>query len=74
MSDIKNAVLVAGASGLVGAAAIESFLASGWDLIGISRRRLRAEPITADVRCYVGKFFRDSTIPQRRNKWRNGSS
>jgi len=36
---MKNKVLVAGASGLVGVAAIESFLAAGWDVIGISRRK-----------------------------------
>jgi nucleoside-diphosphate-sugar epimerase len=39
MSDMKNKVLVAGASGLVGTAAIESFLAANWDVIGISRRK-----------------------------------
>jgi NADPH:quinone reductase-like Zn-dependent oxidoreductase len=37
--DVKNKVLVAGASGLIGAAAIETFLAAGWDVIGISRRK-----------------------------------
>jgi nucleoside-diphosphate-sugar epimerase len=37
--DMKNKVVVAGASGLIGAAAIESFLAAGWDVIGISRRK-----------------------------------
>ena len=36
---MKNKVLVAGASGLIGAAAIETFLAAGWDVIGISRRK-----------------------------------
>jgi NAD(P)-dependent dehydrogenase (short-subunit alcohol dehydrogenase family) len=35
----KNKVLVAGASGLVGVAAIESFLAAGWDVVGISRHK-----------------------------------
>jgi NAD(P)-dependent dehydrogenase (short-subunit alcohol dehydrogenase family) len=35
----KNKILVAGASGLVGVAAIESFLAAGWDVVGISRRK-----------------------------------
>ena len=35
----KNKVLVAGASGLIGVAAIESFLAAGWDVVGISRRK-----------------------------------
>jgi nucleoside-diphosphate-sugar epimerase len=34
---MRNKVLVAGASGLVGVAAIESFLAEGWDVIGNSR-------------------------------------
>jgi len=37
--DVKNKVLVAGASSLIGAAAIETFLAAGWDVIGISRRK-----------------------------------
>jgi nucleoside-diphosphate-sugar epimerase len=35
----KNKVLVAGASGLIGVAAIEAFLSAGWDLVGISRRK-----------------------------------
>ena len=30
---------MAGASGLIGVAAIESFLAAGWDVVGISRRK-----------------------------------
>ncbi|MFD1560086.1 SDR family oxidoreductase [Paraburkholderia silviterrae] len=34
-----NKVLVAGASGLIGVAAIEAFLSSGWDVVGISRRK-----------------------------------
>src|ERR1700757_948233 len=37
--DMKNKVLVAGASGLIGVAAIEAFLSAGWDVIGISRRK-----------------------------------
>ncbi|WP_109479833.1 SDR family oxidoreductase [Paraburkholderia sp. C35] len=32
-------VLVAGASGLIGVAAIERFLAAGWDVVGVSRRK-----------------------------------
>ena len=36
---MKNKVLVAGASGLVGAAAVEAFLVAGWDVAGISRRK-----------------------------------
>ena len=39
---MKNKVLVAAASGLIGVAAIEAFLSVGWDVIGISRRQ--AEP------------------------------
>jgi NAD(P)-dependent dehydrogenase (short-subunit alcohol dehydrogenase family) len=39
---MKNKVLVAGASCLVGVAAIGSFLAAGWDVIGISSRTPRA--------------------------------
>ena len=36
---MKNKVLVAGASGLIGVAAIEAFLSAGWEVVGISRRR-----------------------------------
>lgn len=36
---MKNKVLVAGASGLIGVAAIEAFLSAGRDVIGISRRK-----------------------------------
>jgi len=35
----KNKVLVAGASGLIGVAAIEAFLSAGWHVVGISRRK-----------------------------------
>jgi nucleoside-diphosphate-sugar epimerase len=35
---MKNKVLVAGASGLIGVAAIEAFLSAGWEVVGISRR------------------------------------
>ncbi|MEN3950910.1 SDR family oxidoreductase [Iodidimonas sp. SYSU 1G8] len=35
---MANKVLVAGASGLVGRAAIEHFSALGWDVVGVSRR------------------------------------
>jgi nucleoside-diphosphate-sugar epimerase len=36
---MTNKVLVVGASGLIGVAAIESFLDAGWDVVGISRRK-----------------------------------
>lgn len=36
---MKNKVLVAGASGLIGAAAIDAFLDAGWNVLGISRRK-----------------------------------
>jgi len=36
---MRSKVLVAGASGLIGVAAIESFLSAGWDVVGISRRK-----------------------------------
>src|SRR6202166_1517014 len=36
---MKNKVLVAGASGLIGVAAIEAFLSAGWEVVGTSRRR-----------------------------------
>lgn len=34
-----NKVLVTGASGLLGVAAIEKFLSAGWEVIGVSRRK-----------------------------------
>jgi nucleoside-diphosphate-sugar epimerase len=34
-----NKVLVAGASGLLGVAAIEKFLSAGWEVVGVSRRK-----------------------------------
>ncbi|HVE06918.1 MAG TPA: SDR family oxidoreductase [Paraburkholderia sp.] len=34
-----NKVLVAGASGLIGVAAIEAFLSAGWNVVGVSRRK-----------------------------------
>jgi nucleoside-diphosphate-sugar epimerase len=36
---VPNKVLVTGASGLLGIAAIEKFLSAGWEVIGVSRRR-----------------------------------
>jgi nucleoside-diphosphate-sugar epimerase len=36
---MKNKALVAGASGLIGAAAIKAFLSAGWDVVGISRHK-----------------------------------
>ena len=36
---MKNKVLVAGASGLIGVAAIEAFLSAGWEVVGVSRRK-----------------------------------
>jgi len=36
---MANTVLIAGASGLVGAAAVDKFLDDGWDVIAVSRRR-----------------------------------
>ncbi len=35
---MTNTVLITGASGLVGAAAVERFLDSGWDVVAVSRR------------------------------------
>jgi NAD(P)-dependent dehydrogenase (short-subunit alcohol dehydrogenase family) len=39
MTDQKKKVLIAGASGLLGVAAVEKFLSAGWEVIGVSRRR-----------------------------------
>ena len=36
---VTNKVLVTGASGLLGVAAIEKFLSAGWDVVGVSRRK-----------------------------------
>ena len=36
---MSNKVLVTGASGLLGVAAIEKFLSAGWEVIGVSRRK-----------------------------------
>jgi NAD(P)-dependent dehydrogenase (short-subunit alcohol dehydrogenase family) len=36
---VPNKVLVTGASGLLGVAAIEKFLSAGWDVVGVSRRK-----------------------------------
>jgi nucleoside-diphosphate-sugar epimerase len=36
---LTGTMLVAGASGLVGAAAVEKFLADGWEVIAVSRRK-----------------------------------
>jgi nucleoside-diphosphate-sugar epimerase len=36
---VPNKVLVAGASGLLGVAAIEKFRSAGWDVVGVSRRK-----------------------------------
>ncbi|MGQ0698153.1 MAG: SDR family oxidoreductase [Panacagrimonas sp.] len=36
---MANKVLVAGASGVVGAAAVEEFLAQGWEVVALSRRK-----------------------------------
>jgi NAD(P)-dependent dehydrogenase (short-subunit alcohol dehydrogenase family) len=36
---VPNKVLITGASGLLGVAAIEKFLAAGWEVVGVSRRK-----------------------------------
>jgi nucleoside-diphosphate-sugar epimerase len=36
---MSNKVLVTGASGLLGVAAIEKFLSADWEVIGVSRRK-----------------------------------
>lgn len=40
---MSNTVVVVGASGLVGTAAVEKFLADGWDVISVSRREPELE-------------------------------
>jgi NAD dependent epimerase/dehydratase family len=46
---VPNKVLVTGASGLLGVAAIEKFLSAGWDVVGVSRREPEL-PSGRDVR------------------------
>jgi nucleoside-diphosphate-sugar epimerase len=53
---MKGTVLIAGASGLVGTAAVESFLADGYDVIALSRRRPEVE---------AGKSFTHSALDLR---------
>ena len=36
---MSKKVLVTGASGLLGVAAIEKFLSAGWEVVGVSRRK-----------------------------------
>ena len=36
---MTSTVLIAGASGLVGAAAVNQFLDDGWDVVAVSRRK-----------------------------------
>ncbi|WP_439029087.1 SDR family oxidoreductase [Gordonia terrae] len=45
---MSSTVLIAGASGLIGTAAVDAFLADGWDVIAVSRRR----PETTSTRPY----------------------
>lgn len=40
---MADTVLIAGASGLVGAAAVDRFLADGWEVVAVSRRRPEVE-------------------------------
>jgi nucleoside-diphosphate-sugar epimerase len=53
---MSNKVLVVGASGLLGVAAIDRFLSAGWDVIGVSRRKpelpsgRRVEFLAVDLR------------------------
>ena len=51
--DVPGTVLVAGASGVVGTAAVERFLGDGWDVVAVSRRRAgdrRAAPVRPRAR------------------------
>ena len=54
---MKTKVLVAGASGLIGVAAIESFLSADWDVVGVSRRKAEL-PSRRDFR-FVSVDLRD---------------
>ena len=49
---VPNKVLVTGASGLLGVAAIERFLSAGWEVVGVSRRKPEL-PSGRDVESFV---------------------
>jgi nucleoside-diphosphate-sugar epimerase len=57
---VPNKVLVTGASGLLGVAAIEKFLSAGWEVVGVSRRKPEL-PSGRDV-----KFL---SVDLRTRKW-----
>ena len=60
----KNKVLVTGASGLLGVAAIEKFLSAGWEVIGVSRRKPELHQRTGD-RVFLGRPAGPRSGPRR---------
>jgi len=55
---MPNKVLVTGASGLLGVAAIERFLSAGWDVVGVSRRKPKL-PSGRDIEFLSVDLLRD---------------
>ena len=53
---VPNKVLVTGASGLLGVAAIEKFLSAGWDVVGASRRKTELPSGLSPAPLLHGKF------------------
>ena len=62
---VRNKVLVTGATGLLGVAAIEKFLSSGWEVVGVSRRKPEL-PSGRDVELLAGPRAFVSTIKLRK--------
>ena len=67
-------VLVAGASGLVGAAAVDAFLDDGWEVLAVSRRKpevfsdrsLQHLPVDLqdEAACKAAFFFNDTATTE----------
>jgi NAD(P)-dependent dehydrogenase (short-subunit alcohol dehydrogenase family) len=53
----EKKVLVTGASGLLGVAATEKFLAAGWEVIGLSRQNPALPILDLDVSSSVAVKF-----------------
>ena len=60
---VPNKVLVTGASGLLGVAAIQKFLSVGWEVVGVSRRKPEL-PSGRDVE-FLSVDLRDENGPRR---------
>jgi nucleoside-diphosphate-sugar epimerase len=59
---MSNKVLITGASGLLGVAAIERFLSAGWEVVGVSRRK--PELFSSRDIDFVSVDLRDEAAPR----------